>query len=74
MNLLCVGDGDIPVMLEMGNGNQSDKERFAELFQKFKQQWTFEGICIADAALYSADNIAAMAGLKWLTRVPLSIK
>ena len=29
MNLICVGDGDIPVLMEMASGNQSDKTRFA---------------------------------------------
>jgi len=74
MNLICVGDGDIPVMMEVVSGNQADKARFAELLQEFKKQWTFEGICVADAALYSEENLIAMTGLKWLTRVPLSIK
>ena len=74
MNLICVGDGDIPVLMEIASGNQSDKVRFAQLFQEFRQQWTFEGLCVADGALYSADNLTAMTGLRWLTRVPLSIK
>jgi transposase len=74
MNLICVGDGDIPVMMEVVSGNQADKARFAGLLQEFKEQWTFEGICVADAALYSEENLVAMSGLKWLTRVPLSIK
>ena len=74
MNLICVGDGDIPVMMEVVRGNQADKARFAGLLQEFKDQWTFEGICVADAALYSQENLVAMTGLKWLTRVPLSIK
>jgi transposase len=74
MNLICVGDGDIPVMMEVVSGNQSDKARFGEILQEFKTQWTFEGICVADAALYSEANIAKMTGLRWLTRVPLSIK
>ncbi len=73
MNLICVGDGDIPVMMEMASGNQSDKARFAQIFQDFSKQWTFDGLCVADGALYSADNITAMTGLKWLTRVPLTI-
>jgi transposase len=50
MNLLCAGDGDIPLSLEMGNGNQSDKAKFAELLQAFKEEWTFDGLCVADAA------------------------
>lgn len=74
MNLICVGDGDIPVLIKIALGNQSDKTKFAGLLQEFKQQWTFEGLCIADCALYSADNINAMTNLQWLTRVPLSIK
>lgn len=74
MNLICVGDGDIPVLMEIAPGNQSDKARFTRLLGDFKQQWTFEGLCIADGALYSADNIKAMNDLQWLTRVPLSIK
>ncbi|MCG9890815.1 MAG: IS1634 family transposase [Thermosynechococcaceae cyanobacterium MS004] len=74
MNLICVGDGDIPIIMEIASGNQSDKARFAELLQDFKEQWTFEGLCIADGALYSTDNLKAMTGLQWLTRVPLSIK
>ncbi len=74
MNLICVGDGDIPVLMEIASGNQSDKAKFAGLLQTFKEQWTFEGLCIADSALYSADNLKAMTGLQWLTRVPLSIK
>jgi transposase len=74
MNLICVGDGDIPVLMEIASGNQSDKVRFAQLFQDFREQWTFEGLCVADGALYSADNLTAMTGMRWLTRVPLSIK
>ena len=74
MNLICLGDGDIPVMMEVVSGNQADKARFAGLLQEFKEQWTFEGICVADAALYSEENLVTMSGLKWLTRVPLSLK
>jgi transposase len=74
MNLICVGDGDIPVLMEIASGNQSDKARFAGLLQDFRQQWTFEGLCVADGALYSSDNLNAMTGLRWLTRVPLNIK
>lgn len=74
MNLICCGDGDIPLWLEMGSGNQSDKAKFAELLQAFQKQWTFEGLCVADAALYSEPNLQAMKGLNWLTRVPLTLK
>jgi transposase len=42
--------------------------------KEFKNPWTFDGICVADSALYTAENLSAMAGMKWITRVPLSIK
>jgi transposase len=72
MNLICVGDEDIPVFLEMASGNQSDKNKFAEILTGFKKQWNFDGLCVADAALYSADNLQVMTEMKWLTRVPLT--
>jgi transposase len=74
MNLICTGDGDIPIWLEMASGNQSDKAKFAEMLQAFKEQWSFDGLCVADSALYSQDNLQSMAGLNWLTRVPLTLK
>jgi transposase len=60
MNLICLGDGDIPVWMEIADGNQSDKARFAELCQEFKKKWTFDGLWVADGALYSADNPAIL--------------
>ena len=42
--------------------------------KKFKKQWTFSGIYVGDSALYTADNLSAMRGMKWITRVPLSVK
>jgi transposase len=74
MNLLCAGDGDIPLWLEMASGNQSDKTKFTEILAAFKEQWSFDGLCVADSALYSQQNLGAMAGLNWLTRVPLTLK
>ena len=49
------------------------KQDSRNCFKTLAKQWTFEGLCVADGALYSADNITAMAGLKWLTRVPLTM-
>jgi transposase len=74
MNLICTGDGDIPVWLEMASGNQSDKAKFAEILGAFKEQWNFDGLCVADSALYSQDNLQSLTSLNWLTRVPLTLK
>lgn len=48
MNLVCWSDGDIPAWIELADGNQSDKTRFAALMQEFKSQWEFEGLYVAD--------------------------
>jgi transposase len=72
--MIVTGDGDIPLYLKVDSGNVDDKSVFVERLKEFKNQWTFEGICVADSALYTADNLAAMKELKWITRVPLSIK
>ena len=73
LNLVCWGDGDIPAFISMGDGNQSDKACFASIMRQFQQQWDMDGIYVADSALYSADNIAAMGPLKWVSRVPLTV-
>ena len=39
MNLVCWGDGDIPAFIELADGNQSDKARFAGLLSEFQQHW-----------------------------------
>ena len=74
LNMVCWGDGDIPAFLELGDGNQSDKKEFAGLLKKFKEQWQFEGLQIADSALYSADNLQQLSGIQWLCSVPKTIR
>jgi transposase len=74
IDMIVTGDGDIPLYLKVDSGNVDDKSVFVSRLKEFKNQWTFEGICVADSALYTAGNLAAMRELKWITRVPLSIK
>ncbi|MEG4574835.1 IS1634 family transposase [Microcoleus sp. N3A4] len=74
IDMIVTGDGDIPLYLKIDSGNIDDKSVFVERLKEFKKQWTFEGICVADSALYTKDNLSAMTGIKWITRVPLSIK
>jgi transposase len=37
-----LGDGDIPAFIELADGNQADKTRFAALMQEFKSQWNID--------------------------------
>ena len=73
INLIVSNDAGVPLFLECGNGNDSDKAKFAELLSNFKKEVDLETIFVADSALYSKDNLILMKDLKWITRVPLSI-
>ena len=74
INLIASGDGGVPLFLACGNGNDNDKAKFAKILADFKKQVDLESIFIADSALYSAENLLVIEHLKWITRVPLSIK
>ena len=74
IDMIVTGDGDIPLYLKIDSGNIDDKSVFVSRLKEFKKQWTFEGICVADSALYTRENLLTMRGIKWITRVPLSIK
>lgn len=73
LDLICSGDGDVPLFLRVADGNESDRAVFAQILVCFRQQLTLDTLMIADSALYSADNLALMKELKWLCRVPLTI-
>ncbi len=72
--MIASGDGGIPLFLECGNGNDNDQAKFAQLLSNFKKQVDLNSIFVADSALYTADNLLVIEHLKWITRVPLSIK
>ncbi len=74
INLIVSGDGGVPFFLECGNGNDSDKAKFAQLLSDFKKQVNLDSIFVADSALYSQENLFLIKDLKWISRVPLSIK
>ena len=73
VDLMCSGDGDIPLYLRVGDGNESDKAVFAQLMGQFKSQLNFDALFVADSALYSQENLQALAGLRWLSRVPATL-
>jgi transposase len=74
VDLICSGDGDIPLFIEVGNGNESDKATFGKICRQFREQLKMETLMVADSALYSAPNLKLMEEMKWLCRVPLTIK
>jgi transposase len=74
LDLMCSGDGDVPLYLRVGDGNETDSTVFARLIGEFKQQWDVDALFVADAALYTADNLKQMAKLRWVSRVPATLK
>jgi transposase len=79
LSLTNSGQGGHPLWMEPLNGNSSDKENFHNTIDKinaFKQQLTTapDFIYVADSALYTKDKLLAAPNLRWITRVPESIK
>lgn len=74
IDMICTEDGDIPLYLKIDSGNVDNKSVFVERIKEFKKQWKFEGIYVADSALYTENNLQAMSKIKWISRVPLSVK
>ena len=74
IDLMCSGDGDVPLYLRVADGNESDQAIFAQLMREFRQQWNCDALFVADAALYSGENLQSLTNLRWLSRVPATIK
>ncbi len=74
MDVICAGDGDIPLFLRIADGNEADKAVFARLMREFREEWNLDSIYVADSALYSADNLQKLGQLRWITLVPASLK
>jgi transposase len=74
LDLICSSDGDVPLFLRVGSANESDRAVFTSICQEFKQQLNLESLMVADSALSSAPNLSMLTNLRWLTRVPLSLK
>jgi transposase len=73
VDLMCSGDGDIPLYLRVGDGNETDSAMFGKLVTEFKQQWDIDALFVADAALYTAGNLTQMTQLRWVSRVPATL-
>lgn len=72
--LVCSGDGDIPIYIKSVSGNEVDSKRFGEIAVEYQKRIQVDSLIVADSALYTESNIKLMSSIKWLTRVPLTIK
>ena len=73
-NLCCAKDGGVPLFLEVASGNQRDRQEFGRLMEDFHQHWDIETLFVADAAFYSEPNLKRVESLRWISRVPLTIR
>jgi transposase len=74
LDLIVSNDGDLPLFMRTGDGNESDKAVFGQILVEFKRRINLDSIMVADSALYSQENLKIMEDLNWITRVPLTIK
>jgi transposase len=73
LDTICSADGDVPLYLRVGDGNEADKTTFPQVIADYRKQWTFDGLYVADSALYSAENLDLLKQVRWLSRVPLTL-
>lgn len=74
IEMICSGDGDIPIFLKLASGNQADSSCFGKIAVEYQKQLEVNSLMVADSALYTESNLKMMSDLRWLCRVPLSIK
>lgn len=74
LDLITSSDGDIPLLMRAGDGNEADKAVFGKILVEFKKQINFDSIMVCDSGLYSQENLKLIEHLKWISRVPMTIK
>ena len=67
------GDGDIPLYLRVADGNEVESAMFGTLMADFHKQWQIDALFVADAALYTEDNLQMIVSFRWVSRVPGSL-
>ena len=74
LDLITSSDGDLPLLMRAGDGNEADKAVFGKILVEFKKQIVFDSIMVCDSALYSQENLQLIQHIKWISRVPMTIK
>ncbi|MFM6374235.1 MAG: IS1634 family transposase [Microcystis panniformis] len=74
LDLITSSDGDIPLFMRAADGNEADKAVFAKILLEFKKPINSDSIMVCDTALYSQENLQLIQDLKWISRVPMTIK
>lgn len=75
-SMMCAYKSSIPVWIEVLSGNSNDKKSFRETIKKFRAQFQEKELpyFVADSALFTAEGLKELAGIRWVTRVPETVK
>ena len=74
LNMICSGDGGVPLFMQLGDGNESDKKVFPQIIKDCQETLKMEGLSVMDGAFYTAENVGMARSIQWLSRVPLTLK
>jgi len=79
VSLICSYESSMPVWLQVLDGNRVDKESFPKIIDAYVSQMQASDAgglpyFIADSALYSEKNINVLSQVKWITRIPGTLK
>ncbi len=76
VSLMCAYRSSIPVWIEVLSGNSSDKVSFRKSIAEYRNQFQAKRLpyFVADSALYTEENLKQLQGVKWVTRVPETLK
>lgn len=73
LQLICERQAGIPLLMKPLSGNNNDKEGFRETIKahisQLKGDFGLEYV-IADSALYTAETLGELNGIRWISRVP----
>ena len=71
VQLICSYKSQLPVWLEVLDGNQADKTSFPKTIAAYLEELQGDApYFIADSALYTAANLTTLSDVRFITRVP----
>ena len=77
VELICLQDGGIPIMMQSYDGNESDVQIFKDRAQKLVEQFKEASgprYLILDSKGYTEDNASNLSRLKFVSRMPGTLK
>ncbi|CDN13330.1 hypothetical protein RintRC_6777 [Richelia intracellularis] len=73
LDLMWSGDGEILLYLRVAHGNEVHSARFGTLLADFHKQWPINALFVADATLYTEDNLQMIVSFRWVSRLPATL-